>query len=281
MGTESDTYRHAAEILTRGESHRVWSLIVTIFGDLAQAEGERISGSALTRLVGLMGVKPEAMRVALHRLRKDGWIESLRAGRGSLHELTPYGRAQSAEASPRIYDRVRSYPDRWHLLLAGTGEMSGRAQLEAALLTGDYLSIGPQAAMGPGPMPGDTGALMAVETDRWACPDWVRAQVCPPPVLAQYDALHRDFTRLVAMLDADATGLSVPEAAALRLLVVHCWRRLLLRHPDLPAGFFPDGWPGSKCRGLFCSLMARLPSPTLDRLESSLTDPDSVSAALS
>ncbi len=279
MGTVSDTYRDAAEILTRGESHRVWSLIVTIFGDLAQGEGDRISGAALTRLVGLMGVKPEAMRVALHRLRKDGWIESLRAGRGSLHQLTRYGRAQSAEASPRIYDRERHYPDRWHLLIAGTGEATGRAQLDAVLLAGDYQAIGTQVAMGPGPMPVDLGGLMGVETDRWACPEWLRAQVCPGDLLAQYHALERDFDRLQGVLAA-GEALSLAERAALRLLAVHCWRRLLFRHPDLPEGFFPTGWPGLRCRALFRALLDQLPPPPLDKLESALTDPDSQAATL-
>ena len=267
MEDASPTYRAAAEILTRGESHRVWSLIVTIFGDLARAEGECISGAALARLVGLMGIKPEAMRVALFRLRKDGWIDSQREGRGSLHLLTPFGRRQSAEASPRIYDRERSFAEGWHLLVAGAGDAGGRGQLDGFLLTGDYLPLGPQVVLGQGPLPGDPRGLFGAELDRVSVPEWVQDQVCPPELLRQYAGLSADLARVGALLGA-RPALPVIEQAALRLLVVHSWRRLLFRHPDLPAPFFPANWAGPECRRLFCDLMERLPPPSLSSLES-------------
>ena len=275
MEDATPTYRAAAEILTRGESHRVWSLIVTIFGDLARGPEDRISGTALSRLVGLMGIKPEAMRVALFRLRKDGWIDSQREGRGSLHLLTPFGRGQSAEASPRIYDRERHFPDTWHLLISGSGEQTGRGQLESFLMTGDYLTIGTQVVMGPGPLPPDLHGLAGVETNRWSVPDWVQDQVCPPELMAQYRALEDDLVRIEAIL-AGAGDLPALERVALRLLTVHSWRRILFRHPDLPGSFFPDGWPGEACRARFCSLMELLPTVSLPDLEAAAVIPESV-----
>lgn len=269
MGTESQTFRDAAALLTGGESHRVWSLIVTIFGDLARREGDRISGAALTRLVGMMGVKPEAMRVALFRLRKEGWIDSVREGRGSLHFLTRMGRRQSAEASPRIYDADRSFPENWHLLVSGSGEQTGRGQLDSFLLTGEYLPVGSQVVIGPGPLPGDLKGLLGVETGQVSVPGWLRDQVCPPELMAQYEALERDFGTLLCQLER-GTPLAAAEAAALRLLVVHSWRRLLFRHPDLPDWFFPDGWRGPGCRSHFRSLMEQLPAPDLRKLEAAL-----------
>ena len=269
MGTHSQTFENAANVLIRGESHRVWSLIVTIFGDLARHDGDRISGAVLTRLMGMMGVKPEAMRVALYRLRKDGWIDSAREGRGSLHYLTPLGRRQSAEASPRIYDAVRAFPALWHLLIAGTGEATGRGQLDSFLLTGDYLLVGSQVVIGPGGLPQDLRGLLGVETDRLAVPDWLCDQVCPPDLMAQYMALEQDFRTVLSLLEA-APGLSVLETAALRLLSVHCWRRLLFRHPDLPEQFFPAGWRGPVCRDLFCALIQMLPAPDIAALEADI-----------
>ena len=62
---------------------RVWSLLVTIFGDLALAKDARLSGASVNALTAAIGIKPEATRVASHRLRKEGWIESHRTGRQS------------------------------------------------------------------------------------------------------------------------------------------------------------------------------------------------------
>lgn len=266
MQGTSQTYRDAAELLTRGESHRVWSLIVTIFGDMAQGEGDAISGAALSRLVGMMGVRPEAMRVALHRLRKDGWIDSRREGRGSLHRLTPFGRAQSAEASPRIYDRVRSLPDAWHLLMSGSADGTGRAQLEGALLTGDYLPIGAQVALGQGALPEDVPGLFGAEVSGFRVPVWLRRQVCPAEIMALYSGFEDNLRAVTTILDR-GPPLGALETAVIRLLAVHSWRRLLFRHPDLPDAFFPEDWRGPVCRMLFCDLIARLPAPGLDRVE--------------
>ncbi len=69
------------DILTALPTPRVWSMMVTIFGDLAQAPRDRIDGPLLTRLTDGMGIKPEAVRVALHRLRNEDWITSVKSGR--------------------------------------------------------------------------------------------------------------------------------------------------------------------------------------------------------
>ena len=57
--------------LTDLQNLRVWSIIVSLFGDLAQKTGDQISGTTLTQIITPMGIKPEAIRVALHRLRKE------------------------------------------------------------------------------------------------------------------------------------------------------------------------------------------------------------------
>jgi phenylacetic acid degradation operon negative regulatory protein len=274
----SPTFRAAAAALTTGEGHRVWSLIVTIFGDLAQKQGDTISGPVMSRLTGLMGVKPQAMRVALHRLRKDGWIESAREGRASTHFLTAYGRAQSAAATPRIYGAGASDPERWHVLISGGAEGRGAVQLEAFLQSGDYLALGHQAILAPGPLPADHQGLLGVETGAVALPEWLRAQICPQDVLAACNGLHAAFKAVAQVLQTGGP-LRADERAALRALVVHSWRRVILRHPDLPQQFFPRDWLGAECRVQFASLMAALPTPGLGALEMALLGDDSTPAA--
>ena len=99
---QASSFQNLIEQVTFGTTPRVWSLLVTVFGELAQDADAQISGSLLRSLSEHIGIKPEAMRVALHRLRKDGWIDSERTGRTSNYFLTLWGRAQSIAASPRI-----------------------------------------------------------------------------------------------------------------------------------------------------------------------------------
>jgi len=270
----SKTFRAAAAALGTGEGHRVWSLIVTIFGDLAQGQGDAISGAVLSRLTGLMGIKPQAMRVALHRLRKDGWLESARSGRASTHFLTAYGRAQSAAATPRIYGPGAADPGLWHLLVSGGTEGRGAARLEAISQSGDYLALGAQAILAPGPLPADHRGLVGVETGAVALPGWVRAQICPQDVIEACDRLQAAFSEVAGALHRGET-LRADECAALRALAVHSWRRVILRLPDLPRGFFPQTWSGEACRAQFGVLMAALPAPGLGALEKTLAGDDS------
>ncbi|MGB3555522.1 MAG: hypothetical protein WBA25_12880, partial [Jannaschia sp.] len=92
-----------AALLTNGETQRVWSVVITVFGDLARAEGKEIGSPVLHALGAGMGLRPEAIRTALHRLRKEGWLDGRRQGRHGYYTLTEWGRAQSDTASPRIY----------------------------------------------------------------------------------------------------------------------------------------------------------------------------------
>jgi len=64
-----DDFNRCIEILAAGDRNRVWSLVVTIFGDLAQGTGDTLSMQTLARITEPLGVKPEALRVALHRLK--------------------------------------------------------------------------------------------------------------------------------------------------------------------------------------------------------------------
>ena len=53
--------------------------------------------------------------MALHRLRKEDWLESAKFGRESHYRLTDNGRALSREAAPRIYGAASD--EAWMLAL--------------------------------------------------------------------------------------------------------------------------------------------------------------------
>ncbi|MBY6068711.1 PaaX family transcriptional regulator [Leisingera aquaemixtae] len=243
------------------QNQRVWSVIVSLFGDLAQEKGARISGSALTRIITPMGIKPEAIRVALHRLRKDGWIESTRAGRASVHYLTEYGRSQSAAVTPRIYGRCPAAPSNWHLLIAEDG--AGQATLDEVLLLPSYVAVNRTTALGHGPVPRSLDDLMAAEVSSIAVPDWLKTRLFPDHLREACAALQKDLEQI----SAPPAGLTAAQTGTLRTLIVHRWRRVVLRHPDLPPGFHPGDWSGETCRALVFALLDQLPRPGLTALD--------------
>ena len=250
----------AIAALTRGAEPRTWSLIVTIFGDLARGPGAAIEGPVLSLITGRIGVRPEAMRVALHRLRKDNWLRSERVGRGARYKLTAHGRAEVARASARIYAAAPAAPERWQVLVAGPVEAGQRLALDGRLAAEGCLGLGPGAWLCPRKLRARPAGLFALDGAAPEVPAWLAASLMPDDLLAHY----ADFARALAEAEAAlAAGLGALDRAALRVLVVHGWRRLLLRHADLPDGFFPDGWKGPEARARVQRLLAALGTPTM------------------
>lgn len=238
-------------------NQRVWSVIVTIFGDLAQKPGDRLSGGVLTQIMSPMGIKPEAIRVALHRLRKDGWLESTRSGRTSEHFLTSYGREQSARVTPRIYDRAPDTPSDWHVLMAEEGPASDT--LDELLLARTYIGLGRCAALGAGAAPTNCDDLLVFRAEAIEVPDWLKSRIFPPDLCEACRTLLKD----VGSIPPPPVGLSALQIASLRTLIVHRWRRVVLRHMDLPEVFHPVGWPGTDCRTAVFELLDQLPKPDI------------------
>ena len=101
--SEKTAFEKALDILLSGKTPRVWSFIASIFGDLARNPDDELSAHLINKMTALIGIKPEATRVALHRLRKEEWITVRKLGRNSIYSLTTKGLLQSKIASQRIY----------------------------------------------------------------------------------------------------------------------------------------------------------------------------------
>ena len=249
---QSDAFTTHRRALTGPGGQRVWSLIVSVFGDLAQEKGASIPGPVLSEIMTAMDVRPEATRVALHRLRHDGWIRSRRTGRTSLHSLTAHGRRETVAASTRIYASPDKIPRDWQIILTPeeADETALRTMGYAPLMTG--VLIGARGA----PVPPDA-ALLRGET----LPARIRHAVAPAPLCAEYAALYETLKHIRSDLP-ELTQLPPVHRAVLRCLIVHNWRRLVLRHPDLPEAVFPEGWRGHDCHRLVYDLLQALPRPT-------------------
>ncbi len=236
----------AISALTEGETLRVWSFIVTLFGDLARAPGASLSGAMLTALTGRVGIKPASMRVALHRLRKDGWLESRRTGRTSSYFLTDHGRRETLAATRRIYAHEPPRGDLWHLLVAPPGARSPLDTQAMALQPGVYLGIGPAP---------ERNDCLTLTGTLGPLPDWLREALVGARLRDDYARFEARLARVATLLPPRVSDL---DRAVLRGLIVHGWRRLLLRHADLPDDFLGPDCRIGPCRKRVMELLDRL-----------------------
>ena len=265
MTSQNTWFETALAELADPRDQRVWSVIVSLFGDLAQEPGAQISGGALTRIIEPIGIKPEAIRVALHRLRKDGWIESDRIGRVSMHFLTEYGRVQSAAVTPRIYARGPAPARPWHLLIAEDG--AGTQVLDEVMLSHDCTPITRNVALGPGPAPGQIEGVLAFDVTPHTVPKWVQDRLCPQELRVACQSLFEAIQQAARSRPGDWSATPL-QSATLRTILIHRWRRVVLRQPDLPAEFFPSDWSGPACRNAVFDLLDTLPRPAPQVLNS-------------
>ncbi|MWD26768.1 hypothetical protein E0K89_004680 [Aquicoccus sp. SCR17] len=199
---------------------RAWSLLMTVFGDSVQHRGGRIATARLRVLLERVGVSSGTLRTALSRLGQDGWVSSEREGRSSSYTLNGAALEAVEGASQTIYAAPRATPVRdWVMRLGG----------ETGLQIAPGVFLAPaDAPMPPGVRAAVTGPLTEVAPD-------LAESVLGPDNLGARAALRAD---LAALQGLELTPL---ESAAARTLLIHRWRRLVLRHPELPPGLPGEG----------------------------------------
>ena len=254
-------FEEIVQELTRFGNSRTWSILVTIFGELAQNQNDGISGQLLSSLTQLIGIKPQAVRVALHRLRRDGWIVTEKSGRTSKHRLSEFGLNQSMIAIPRIYAKAVEMPEKWHVLITNTGVQD----VEKHLITQGYRSILQGVYLGKGGGPEGTTDFLILEGQLSEIPDWLRSAIADTATVEEYGTLAHSLDLVTKALENDYTPTPM-EAVMIRTLIVHSWRRIVLRQPDLSLELLPSNQTG-QCRLKVWDLLEKLERPSIGSLE--------------
>ncbi|HEY7718313.1 MAG TPA: PaaX family transcriptional regulator C-terminal domain-containing protein [Pedococcus sp.] len=229
------------------------SALFDLYGDHLLARGGWAPVSALVGLLGSLEISAPAVRTAVSRVVREGWLEPVeREVRG--YAATAQARDRLAEAHRRIYRTQQpEWDGRWHLVtVERLADRGARAKLGQAL---GYLGYGRLAA--------DT--WVAPRESRELAATLVRAGAGHHAFHARHDGLDRalvgkvwDLDRLGAayqrFADAalEAGSPTDPEQAfAARSDLVHAWRLFLFSDPGLPDEVLPPHWPGREAASLF------------------------------
>ena len=231
---------------------RTWSVVITVFGDAVVPRGGAISLATLTEIFQGMGVAEGAVRTAMSRLSADGWLERRRQGRNSFYQLAAKGEATFAEAAARIYGaQPASSLPRFRLVLADRGEA------RTALLQAGFGQAQPGLWMAPEGVKVPAAAADAITVLADASQEDARrlaAQCWPLEELAEtYRHFVAAFAPLARWLE-QGHALAGLDALVARVLLIHEYRRAVLRHPPLPRGLLPAAWAGDAARSLCASL---------------------------
>lgn len=207
---------------------KTWSLIVTVFGDL---DGDNLSGKELRNLMRPLGVKPEATRVALHRLRKDGWIVSHKLGREVAYQLSEHGRDTTNAVYDEVYGQDLKYPEGWQFLVtAGANDELGNEL--PSIQIGRYLLLTPKSFLR------DPNATMEIKIVQDEIPAWFRNRLVNEETISLSKKLLAYVARY-KQIEGQASDL---QKTLIRLLILHHWRRMALRPTTWAhVSMLPDG----------------------------------------
>lgn len=94
--------------------------------------------------------------------------------------------------------------------------------------------------------------------DSAGIPKWLRAKICDTVTCGQS---QKFATKLASLRDTmrDGNDLTDLQIAAIRILIVHKWQRIILKAVKLPDAIFPKEWGGLECRLLIAELLRKLP----------------------
>ena len=266
------------------------SLIVSVFGDAVLPRGGRIWLGSLIEMLQPFNINERLVRTSIFRLAKDEWLTTESAGRRADYLLTPAGHRLFEQAAHVIYAANNpGWDRRWRLLLlVGDLQAKARETLRQALFWQGFGMVSPSCFVHPSVEL--SAALDALATE--GLHDQVQ---CLLPMLAvgtgfstsaseselvqsawnlnelgaAYHQFLEHYTPLLKALRKWHPDESAEETAfLLRTLLIHHYRKLLLRDPGLPDVLLPGHWPGQKARALCKDLYLRLLEPSeryLDR----------------
>lgn len=239
---------------------RAWSLIVTVFGDAVAPRGGSLWLGTLNEIMGAFGIGEGVVRTAMSRLAADGWVERDRTGRNSYYRLTPKAMALSEAAAVRIYRLPqRGWSGTWSLAVPAEGPGTRVADRRAALRRAGFAQLNAGLFIAPAGrnVPSETGRVFMFSARSGSAksddPEQDREIARSAWKLDESADAYRSFCNLFAPAAsalARSRGVSDLTTLAIRLLLVHELRRIVLRDPGLPLDLLGSDWAGLEARAL-------------------------------
>jgi phenylacetic acid degradation operon negative regulatory protein len=235
------------------------SALFDLYGDHLRARGGRAPVAALVRLLAPLGVHPPAVRTAVSRMVRQGWLEPARLDGQPGYALSARARRRLDDAAARIY-RTGDGGDwdrHWHLgILREVPNRRRRDQLASQLAFLGWAPLSDGAWVG---LRGDAEvdqilAMEGIAADRFRAPvdsgagEFARRVWKLDELGASYDAWLMEAKVLADSAGADADD---EQAFAIRSQLVHEWRKFLFSDPGLPAELLPHDWAGTRAAAFF------------------------------
>jgi phenylacetic acid degradation operon negative regulatory protein len=241
------------------------SALFDLYGDHLRHRGGVAPIAALVRLLSPLDIAAPAVRTAVSRMVRQGWLRAVDVDAGRAYGLSDRATRRLDEAAARIYRHrpVEAWDSCWSIAITShSADRTTRERLHRAMEYLGYRQLQTDAWIAPRPAPELESVVEAEGLTVTAFhgehvgdqETMVRRLFRPVELAAAYRSWLVNARTLIGRADA-----SDPEAAfAARSRLLHEWRKFLFRDPGLPIELLPDDWPGADAAAYFDAESARL-----------------------
>ncbi len=255
------------------------SFIFTLYGDLVHrhvTEGSLWIGG-LVRLMAPFGLSEAAVRQAVSRMSRQGWLSAHRTGNRAYYAVTDRGRRRIEGLSPRIYGPVVEWDGRWRMLTYSVAEAQRerRDRLRKELTVLGWAPLSSSTWLSPRDAMEDVREIVEsagvadnidLFVSDYAGPRSDRELLSKCWDLEAIASAYRDFIHMYEprlARERERGGLSQEEAFVERLWLVHDYRKFTYVDPGLPSTLLPAHWPGTTAAALFREYYAAIDRKSL------------------
>lgn len=245
---------------------RAGSLIITLYGDAIVPRGGTVWLGCLMKLLEPIGINERLVRTSVYRHTQESWLQAEKVGRRSYYSVTGSGLRRFERAFTQVYQlNNQQWEGSWCLIFLSQLENSKRRILREELEWMGFGPLTPNVMMHPWLKPADISPLLH-EQD--AFDDLIIMQSKPQELLtsralrlqvkeswnidhlaSKYAQFIEQFRPLWLELAAN-NNLTNEECFIARTLLIHEYRKVLLRDPQLPDELLPVDWAGRNARQL-------------------------------
>ncbi|MGG1400901.1 phenylacetic acid degradation operon negative regulatory protein PaaX [Bacillus salipaludis] len=267
-----------------GENTR--SMIFTIYGDYIHHYGNKIWIGSLIRLLKEFGHNEQAVRVAVSRMLKQGWIQSEKVENRSYYFLTKQGIDRIEEAGNRIFKLQPSEWDgKWRVLMYTIPEEKRqiRDELRQELLWSGFGSFSNACWISPNNLEKEV-KLLIEKYDISEYVDFFVSEYIGPrdnktlvekswpleDVVEKYEEFIITYSKQFFANQEIINRGEMTDAQCFveRTKLVHEYRKFLFIDPGLPKELLPENWNGNLAATLFNQYYQLLAEPASRFFES-------------
>ncbi|MDQ2866288.1 MAG: phenylacetic acid degradation operon negative regulatory protein PaaX [Candidatus Eremiobacteraeota bacterium] len=255
------------------------SFIFTLYGDMVHRhiEDGTLWIGALIALMSTFGLSEPAVRQAVSRMSRQGWLLANRLGNRAYYSVTERGRRRIEGLSPRIYGPVVEWDGRWRMLTYGVAEAQRerRDRLRKELTVLGWAPLSSSAWLSPSDGLDDardvaaSAGLLAnvdlfVASYRGPASDRELLEKCwnLDAIASAYEDFITAYEPRLARERGEA-ALSDEAAFVERMWLVHDYRKFAYIDPGLPSTLLPAHWQGTTAAALFREYYAAIDRKSL------------------